>query len=150
MVYDPLAPTGRERIAAYFVTWLGLAASLLVTVCTLWPLSDGLRGLAAGVVGFEMMVFVFGRRFDSYFRQLRDFGAVTGLAVVALWLAATGLAQVGQVAHAMGFALGSHGPTAPTAGFTLPGWLSDPWLITGLAAVGFHAGFLFAHFRGPR
>ena len=149
MPYDPNPPTERERANAYFTVWIGLAASLVATAAAMLPLPDRLGGFGAMVAGLWMLVCVFSRRFDSYFRELRDVGAVVALTVVALWLAVNGTAHVIGGVYAAGFALGSDGADS-AARFVLPGWIADPWLVAALAALGFHGGFLIAQFRGGR
>jgi len=125
MPYDPNPVTERERSNAYFTVWFGLAASLAAAAAALLPLPDQMGQFGALVAGLWILVCVFNRRFDSYFRELRDFGAVVALAIIGLWLAASGFDW-------------------------LPRPLADPRLLTALAAVGFHVGFLFAQSRGGR
>ena len=91
MAYDPNAPTERERSNHYFMVWIGLAASLAAVASTLLAFPDSLRGLAALIVGAELLIFAVSTRFDSYFRQLRDFGAVVVLAIAALKVRLVGL-----------------------------------------------------------
>jgi len=130
MPYNPNAPTERERSNVYFAVWIGTAASLAAVAATIFPLSDRLRGFPAEFVGMELLIIALSPRFDSYFRQLRDYGAVAALAVIALWLAANGVVRVME--------------------FSPPALMTDGWFVATLAALAFHAGFLFAYVRGGR
>jgi hypothetical protein len=127
MPYDPNPVTPRERSDAFFQVWVGLALSFALVGTTAFSSSLQLRGAAGWLVGLQLLIFAVSPRFDSYFRALRGFGTVVAVAILALWLAVNGLLQ-------------NFDGSAE--------FVNDPWLLAGLAAVGFHAGFLFAHLRG--
>ena len=145
MPYDPYSPSEQERANAYFLVWLGLAISLLAVAATLLSDSASQRGLLGVLIGTELVIVAASPRFDSYFRELRDFGAVVALSVLALWLAATGFVQIFASTH-----LGGDMASAREAVVALPQFARDPWLVASLVAVAFHAGFLFAYLRGGR
>ncbi|MEP2234850.1 MAG: hypothetical protein ABJM58_10665 [Alteripontixanthobacter sp.] len=148
MAYEPNAPTAEERDGIHRLVWLGAFLSLVLVIVVALGVSRHVETWAGLIVGLYIATFSITNRADDYFRALARNGARWAVIVVGLWMAGQTLMGITEGYYGAGFSAGGAAIPADDVTWQIPALANNAFFLASCAALAFHAGFLFQHFRG--